>query len=233
VIDSQAARMQTSPLNHMRCRAKLHTDEAAVEYVPKSLTSALELNKVFLRLAPLEMDLGCGDGAFLAALAQENPAHNFLGIERLLGRVRSVCRKVARLDLKNARILRMQSDYAITHLLPSGSVTTFHLLFPDPWPKRRHHGRRVFTPEFVSSIHRALIAGGLFHVATDHADYYHQIERVIAAADIFVISREQYHFPPTSFEQKYVARGLSIHRLLLRKVSPVRYARVRHSSSPN
>ena len=233
MIDSQAARMQTSPLNHMRCRAKLHTDEAAVEYLPKSLTSALEFNKVFLRLAPLEIDLGCGDGAFLAALAQENPAHNFLGIERLLGRVRSVCRKVARLDLKNARILRMQSDYAITHLLPSGSVTTFHLLFPDPWPKRRHHGRRVFTPEFVSSIHRALIAGGLFHVATDHAGYYHQIERVIAAADIFVISREQYHFPPTSFEQKYVARGLSIHRLLLRKVSPVRYARVRHSSSPN
>src|SRR5438270_6123069 len=217
----------------MRCRAKLHTDEAAVEYLPKSLTSALEFNKVFLRLARLEIDLGCGDGAFLAALAQENPAHNFLGIERLLGRVRSICRKITRLDLKNARILRMQSDYAITHLLPSDSVTTFHLLFPDPWPKRRHHRRRAFTPEFVSSIHRALITGGLFHVATDHADYYHQIERVIAAADIFVISREQYHFPPTSFEQKYVARGLSIHRLLLRKVSPVRKARVRHPSLPN
>ena len=206
----------------MRGRAKLHTDEAAVEYVPKSPTSALEFDKVFSRPAPLEIDLGCGDGVFLAALAQENPAHNFLGIERLLGRVRSVCRKVARLDLKNARILRMESNYAVTHLLPPGSVTTFHLLFPDPWPKRRHHRRRAFTPEFVSSIHRALIAGGLFHVATDHADYFHQIERVIAATDIFVISREQYHFPPTSFEQKYVARGLSVHRLLLRKVSPVR-----------
>jgi tRNA (guanine-N7-)-methyltransferase len=130
--------------------------------------------------------------------------------------------RVARLDLKNARILRMESNYAVTHLLPPASVTSFHLLFPDPWPKRRHHRRRAFTPEFVSSIHRALIAGGLFHVATDHADYFHQIERVIAATDIFVISREQYHFPPTSFEQKYVARGLSIHRLLLRKVSPVR-----------
>ena len=206
----------------MRGGAKLHTDEAAVEYVPKSLTRALEFDKVFSRLAPLEIDLGCGDGAFLAALAQENPAHNFLGIERLLGRVRSVCCKVARLHLKNARILRMESDYAVTHLLPSGSVTTFHLLFPDPWPKRRHHRRRAFTSEFLSSIHRALIAGGLFHVATDHADYFHQIERVIAATGIFVISREQYHFPPTSFEQKYVARGLSIHRLLLRKVSPVR-----------
>ena len=206
----------------MRGRAKLHTDEAGVEYVPKSLTRVLEFDKVFSRLAPLEIDLGCGDGAFLVVLAEENPAHNFLGIERLLGRVRSVCRKVARLDLKNARILRMESNYAVTHLLPPGSVTTFHLLFPDPWPKRRHYRRRAFTPEFVSSIHRALIAGGLFHVATDHADYFHQIERVIAATEIFVISREQYHFPPTGFEQKYAARGLSIHRLLLRKVSPVR-----------
>jgi tRNA (guanine-N7-)-methyltransferase len=206
----------------MRGRTKLRTDQAAVEYVPKSLTSALEVDKVFSRPAPLEIDLGCGDGAFLAGLAQENSAHNFLGIERLLGRVRSVCRKVARLNLKNARILRMESNYAVTHLLAPGSVTTFHLLFPDPWPKRRHHPRRAFTPEFVCSIHRALITGGLFHVATDHADYFHQIERVIAATDIFVISREQYHFPPTSFEQKYVARGLSIYRLLLRKVSPVR-----------
>ena len=222
MVDSHAPRLETSPLNQMRGRAKLHTDEAGVEYVPKSLTRVLEFDKVFSRVAPLEIDLGCGDGAFLAALAQENPAHNFLGIERLLGRVRSVCRKVARLDLKNARILRMESNYAVTHLLPPASVTTFHLLFPDPWPKRRHHRRRAFTPEFVSSIHRALIAGGLFHVATDHADYFHQIERVIAATDMFVVSREQNHFPPTSFEQKYVARGLSIHRLLLRKVSPVR-----------
>ena len=206
----------------MRGRAKLHTNEAAVEYVPKSPTNALEFDKVFSRPAPLEIDLGCGDGAFLAALAQENPAHNFLGIERLLGRVRSVCRKVARLDLKNARILRMESNYAVTHLLPPGSVTTFHLLFPDPWPKRRHHRRRAFSREFLSSIQRALIGGGLFHVATDHAEYFHQIERVIAATDIFVISREQNHFPPTSFEQKYIAGGLSIHRLLLRKVSPVR-----------
>src|SRR2546430_8717024 len=78
----------------MRGRAKLHTDEAAVEYVPKSLTSALEFDNVFSRLAVLEIDLGCGDGAFLAALAQENPTHNFLGIERLLGRVQGVCRFV-------------------------------------------------------------------------------------------------------------------------------------------
>jgi tRNA (guanine-N7-)-methyltransferase len=206
----------------MRGRAKLQTDEAAVEYTPRSLTSALEFHRIFSHLAPVEIDLGCGDGAFLAALARENPAHNFLGIERLLGRVRSVCRKVARLELKNARVLRMESTYAVANLLPAGSVTAFHLLFPDPWPKRRHHRRRAFTREFLLAIHRALIPGGLFHVATDHADYFQQIERVIAATHIFAISREQNDFPSTSFEQKYVARGLSIHRLLLRKVSPVK-----------
>src|SRR5437870_1916370 len=220
MVDSQAARLETCPPN-MQGRAKLNTNEAAVEYVPKSLTSALEFDRIFSHFASVEIDLGCGDGAFLTAMARENPEHNFLGIERLLGRVRSVCRKVARLDLKNARVLRMESSHAVTNLLPAGSVTAFHLLFPDPWPKRRHHRRRAFTREFLLAIHRALIAEGLFHVATDHADYFRQIEKVIAATDIFAISREQNDFPSSSFEQKYVARGLSVHRLLLRKVSPV------------
>jgi tRNA (guanine-N7-)-methyltransferase len=206
----------------MRGRAKLNTNEAAVEYLPKSLTSALEFDRIFSRFAPVEIDLGCGDGSFLTAMARENPEHNFLGIERLLGRARSVCRKIARLDLKNARVLRMESSYAVTYLLPAGFVTAFHLLFPDPWPKRRHHRRRAFTHEFLFSIHRALIAGGLFQVATDHTDYFQQIEKVIAEADIFAISREQNNFPPTTFEQKFIARGLSVHRLLLRKVSPVK-----------
>jgi tRNA (guanine-N7-)-methyltransferase len=221
MVDSQAARLETCPPN-MRGRAKLNTNEAAVEYVPKSLTSALEFDRIFSHFASVEIDLGCGDGTFLTAMARENPEHNFLGIERLLGRVRSVCRKVARLDLKNARVLRMESSYAVTNLSPAGSVTAFHLLFPDPWPKRRHHRRRAFTHEFLFSIHRALIAEGLFNIATDHTEYFQQIEKVIAETDIFVISREQKNFPSTTFEQKFVARGLPVHRLLLRKVSPLK-----------
>ena len=221
MVDPRAARLETRLLD-MRGRAELHKNEVAVEHVPKSLTGALEFDRIFSRLAPVEIDLGCGDGTFLTAMAQEIPAHNFLGIERLLGRVRSVCRKVARLDLKNARVLRMESSYAVTNLLPAGSVTAFHLLFPDPWPKRRHHRRRAFNHEFLFSIHRALIAGGLFHVATDHTDYFQQIEKVIAEIDIFAVSREQNNFPSTTFEQKFTAGGLSIHRLLLRKVSPVK-----------
>jgi len=206
----------------MRGRTVLRKDEELVEYVPKSLTEPLNFSEIFPRSAPIEIDLGCGDGAFLTAMAHSHPEHNFLGIERLLGRVSKVCHKVAREDLKNARVLRIEVAYAVSNLLPAGSIAAFHLLFPDPWPKRRHHSRRAFTTEFLSRIHRALIGGGLFHVATDHADYFHQIEHVIAATNTFVVSAEQYHFPPTTFEQKFLIRALSIQRLLLRKASPVK-----------
>jgi len=206
----------------MRGRTELGEDEASVEYIPKSLTEPLNWGEIFPRSAPIEIDLGCGDGAFLMAMARANPDHNFLGIERLLGRVRKICRRVAREDLNNSRVLRIEVAYVVSNLLPDDSITAFHLLFPDPWPKRRHHRRRAFTIEFLSCIHRALIGGGLFHVATDHADYFRQIERVIAATNAFVVSAEQPDFPLTTFERKFLIRGLSIQRLLLRKHSPVK-----------
>jgi len=206
----------------MRGRTELPEDEALGEYVPESLTKPLNWGEIFPRCAPIEIDLGCGDGAFLMAMARANPEHNFLGIERLLGRVCKSCRKIAREDLKNVRVLRIEVAYAVSNLLPADSIIAFHLLFPDPWPKRRHHRRRAFTAQFLSCIHRALIGGGLFHIATDHTDYFHQIERVIAATDTFVVSAEQQGFPLTTFEQKFLTRGLSIQRLLLRKASPVK-----------
>src|SRR5256885_7481320 len=122
----------------MRGGTVLRKDEELVEYVPKSLTEPLNFSEIFPRSAPIEIDLGCGDGAFLTAVAHSHPEHNFLGIERLLGRVGKVCRNVAREDLKNARVVRFEAAYAVEHLIPPESVTAFHLLFPDPWPKRRH-----------------------------------------------------------------------------------------------
>jgi tRNA (guanine-N7-)-methyltransferase len=206
----------------MRGRAELREDEALVEYIPQSLMKPLNWDEVFPRRAPIEIDLGCGDGAFLMAMARANPEHNFFGIERLLGRVSKVCRKVARENLENARVLRLEVVHAVSNLLPADSIAAFHLLFPDPWPKRRHHRRRAFTTEFLSCIHRALIGGGLFHIATDHADYFRQIERVIAEADTFIVLAGQHDFPLTTFERKFLMHGISIQRRLLRKSSPVK-----------
>src|SRR5437773_10436191 len=106
----------------MRGRTELREDEALVEYIPKSLTEPLNWSEIFPRSAPIEIDLGCGDGVFLMAMARANPEHNFLGIERLLGRVSKVCRKIAHEDLKNARVLRVDVAYAIFNLLPADTI---------------------------------------------------------------------------------------------------------------
>src|SRR5438477_10051790 len=215
-------KLETCSTFLMRRRTQLTKDESLVEYIPKSMTEPLNLGEIFRRSAPIEIDLGCGDSAFLTAMARGNPEHNFLGIERLLGRVSKVCRKVVRENLKNTRVLRLEVAHAVSNLLPADSIAAFHLLFPDPWPKRRHHRRRALTTEFLFCIYRALIGGGLFHIATDNTDYFHQIERVIANVDTFIVLAGQHDFPLTTFEQKFLTRGISIQRLLLRKSSPVK-----------
>jgi tRNA (guanine-N7-)-methyltransferase len=206
----------------------------------ESYVDRLDLEKIFGRNAPLQVDLGCGDGSFLCALAQRNPGRNFLGIERLLGRIRSGARKAAALG--NLRLLRMESSYAVRYLLPPGSVEIFYLLFPDPWPKRRHWRRRIFSRDFLDSIAMALEENGLLRVATDHLDYFREIECVSRAHSQFeLVELTLFHrhpadettgwkpvphdtvsLPLTKFERQFRAQGVAIHWLELRKVSPVR-----------
>jgi tRNA (guanine-N7-)-methyltransferase len=183
---------------------------------PKSLVDPLDLTKIFGRKAPLHVDLGCGDGSFLCALAQRMPEKNFLGIERLLGRIRSAAHKAA--QISNLRLLRMESSYAVRYLLPAGSVETFYLLFPDPWPKRRHWRRRILNGDFLCAIGRALTGSGAFRIATDHIDYFEKIKETARANLDFVISESiNVDLPLTKFGQKFQAQGAAIHWLELRK----------------
>ena len=182
-----------------------------------SLVDRLDLEKIFGRKAPLHVDLGCGDGSFLCAMAQRMPDKNFLGIERLLNRVRISARKAATLD--NVRLLRVESSYAVRYLLPAESVEEFYVLFPDPWPKRRHQRRRVFSHDFLDSIVVALKAGGFLHVATDQFDYFQQIESLGRAHPGFeIVRRDDFIFPSTKFERKFREQRPPIYRRSLRKV---------------
>ncbi|MBV9008110.1 MAG: tRNA (guanosine(46)-N7)-methyltransferase TrmB [Verrucomicrobia bacterium] len=201
-------------------RRTLHPHEAAVEFVPGSTVEPLDFGEIFGRNAPVEIDGGCGDGTFLAVLAAQYPERNFLGIERLARRTDAVCRRIARLGLPNARVFRVDLIYAMARLIPADQVAAVHLLFPDPWPKRRHHRRRTVTAEFISSVHLALAPGGLFHVATDHAEYFRAIQRLISPETF--TPAERMALPQSKFEQQFAAAGAPIYRLLLRKVSPVR-----------
>jgi tRNA (guanine-N7-)-methyltransferase len=203
---------------------------------PESLIDRLDLEKIFGRNAPIYVDLGCGDGSFICALAERLPARNFLGIERLLGRIRSTARKAA--TVGNVRLLRMENSYAVRYLLPAGSVETFYLLFPDPWPKRRHWRRRTVTGEFLRAISQALAENGRFILATDHLGYFEKIEEIARANPDFTVApsgaadsfdlrshdggQARQVLPSTKFERQFRAQGTAIHWLELRKVSPVR-----------
>jgi tRNA (guanine-N7-)-methyltransferase len=184
-----------------------------------SLTNRLDLEKTFGRRAPLHVDLGCGDGSFLCALAQRMADKNFLGIERLLNRVRTSARKATTLD--NVRLLRVESSYAVRYLLRGESVETFYLLFPDPWPKRRHHRRRIVTPEFLSSIHGALEKNGSIYVATDDLDYFEKIKEIAESNPGFSIRDVNVELPQSRFARVFREKGAPIHWLELRKLSPV------------
>jgi len=164
--------------------------------------------------------LGCGDGSFLVEIAAANPARDFLGIERLPGRVRSAHRKITERGLANARVLLVETSYAVGRMLPAGSVTQFYLMFPDPWPKRRHWRRRVVTEDFLAAVHRALVPRGVLRIATDQIDYFQEIERLARESPHFVIEPDPEPPPARStFEKRF--SQCEIYRLRLLKVSDV------------
>ena len=206
-------------------RSKTVTEEAAhVEYVPSDVAKPVLLTELFPAAAPLELDLGCGDGSFIAALAAMHPERNYLGVERLLGRVRTACRRIAEQHLTNARILRVDIAEAAATLIPAASVDVCHVMFPDPWPKRRHHVRRTVTPDFLRAISRILRAGGLLRLTTDDEPYFAQMRIAAATVPAFEPANEESPLllPQSTFESRFVEAGLPIYRLVLRNVSPAR-----------
>ena len=199
------------------------TFSPVIELIPDSQIARLDVLQLFGRKAPLHVDLGCGDGSFLCQMALQFPKRNFLGIERLTKRVEKVRRKAEKIE--NVGILRADTLFAVRDLLPECSVEAFYLLFPDPWPKRRHQFRRIFTCDFLDAIAVALEQQGFLRVATDQLDYFHQIERLSRAHRQFQIVRQspdECVFPVTKFERKFREQGVPIYRLTLRKTSPVR-----------
>ena len=124
----------------------------------------------------------------------------------MLSRIRKVSRKIERRGLRNARLLRMEGYYAMNYLIPPESITAIYVFFPDPWPKKRHHDHRVFSPRFLEALHRSLRPGGAIHAATDHLPYFEEIHELLDGdvrfeeIEPFVPSeREQ-----TDFERYYV-----------------------------
>ena len=196
-----------------------HVHSRVISQSQYSLATPLDLARIFGRKAALHVDLGCGDGLFLCEMARRLPNKNFLGVERLSSRIRSSDRKAASLD--NVRLLQMESSYAVRYLLPPGSVERFYLLFPDPWPKRRHHRRRIITSDFLNSVHSALEENGAIYIVTDDVDYFAGITAIAESSSGFEMGDTDADLPPSRFGLFFRQRGASIYSLALRKISPV------------
>lgn len=191
------------------------------ELVPDDYFAAIDPDSYYPSDQPLEVDLGCGDGRFVLKMAAHYPERNFLAVERLLGRVRKVCRGAKRGDLENLRVLRLESLYTLEWLLPEASLDRVHLLCPDPWPKAKHHRRRLFQRPFLDAVVRVLKPGGELLFKTDHTGYfewseehlegYEGLQRVDWPEDAFF-------YPKTDFQIQWEAQGKVLHRL--RAVKP-------------
>jgi tRNA (guanine-N7-)-methyltransferase len=195
-------------------------EEQQYEVFPADLCQPLLPSEIFRNERPIEIDLGSGSGKFLVEAGLRYPERNFLGIERLLGRVRKTRRKACQLTLTNVRVLRVEIDYAVKYLLPPGSISRFHLSFPDPWPKRRHHSRRLVDEEFFGAIAAALDSTGELWVKTDHDEYFRWIEKIASVvSSTFNEASWEYEYPDTDFDETFAAENALIYRLRLRKIN--------------
>lgn len=190
------------------------------EFIPEDYFRRLAPNELFTNCSPLEVDLGCGDGSFALGMAHQFPERNFLAVERLLGRVRRVCRRANTAGLKNLRVLRLEARYSVEWLLPPSSVSRLHLLFPDPWPKARHHRRRLVQQGFLTALETILVPGGEFLFKTDHEEYFEwaQVELALFARfKSLEWNEEDFFYPQTDFEEQWRAEGRSVFQLRVQK----------------
>jgi tRNA (guanine-N7-)-methyltransferase len=178
-------------------------------YSLPSIIEPLDLADLFPKSQPLEVELGSGDGSFLLTFAALHPERNFIGVERLMGRIKKLDKKGRRMGLHNLRGVRIESVYFLQYLLPPGSVDELHIYFPDPWPKKKHHKNRLINERFPTLARRVLAPNGLVHLRTDDADYYEQMLDVFAKAAGFEKgdTPEELLTIQTDFEQDFQAEG--------------------------
>ncbi len=176
----------------------------------ESIVEPLDLAALFSKQQPLEVELGAGDGSFLVKFAALHPEQNFIGVERLLGRLRKIDKKGMRAGLTNLRLLRIEASYFLEFLLPQKSVTALHVYFADPWPKRKHRKNRLVNELFTELVRKVLSAEGTVYLRTDDADYFAQMTRVFDANPAFskIEVPAEVLSVVTDFERNFHLRGV-------------------------
>jgi len=203
-----------------------------------ALPVPLDPRTLFRRPAPVELEVGCGKGLFLATAAAANPAVDYLGIE-IAGPYATLCAgRLARAGLDNAVVIPGDARRLVETMLDDASLTAVHVYFPDPWWKARHRKRRVLAPEFLLHVARALVPAGLLHVWTDVEEYFLETVEHVAATGLFgppqtVVERPAEHDLDyrTHFERRTRLAGEPVWRTAFAR-NAVSAPRPRRSAEP-
>jgi tRNA (guanine-N7-)-methyltransferase len=179
----------------------------------------------------VEVEIGPGTGTFILGAASVRSHINFFGIERSRTRAGRLEAAIRARQLPNARVVTADAACIVAMIIPPLSVSAYHIYFPDPWWKRRHHRRRLFTPGFAAALAHTLIPGGHLHVATDVAETFAHIIETVGSCGSFrrLDATPMLRATATAFERKGLARGARISEVTLVKLGSD--ACKRHTSS--
>jgi len=179
--------------------------------------AVLDLDEVFSRSADRVLEIGFGNGVSLVHEAGENPEIDYLGVEVHEPGIGHCLVDAHEANLTNLRIIRHDAIEVLQHQIGDGALTRINLFFPDPWPKKRHHKRRIVQQSFLQLAACKLAAGGSLHIATDWENYAEHIDEMIVPSAVFTLSERRKHsgFEPldrqtTKFEQRGLREGHSI-----------------------
>ncbi|MCK4343587.1 MAG: tRNA (guanosine(46)-N7)-methyltransferase TrmB [Phycisphaerae bacterium] len=189
--------------------------------------SALEnfsWDAVFPVARPIELEIGTGKAGFLLRRARARPEHNFFGIEWANKYYRFAVDRMQRWKVSNVRILRTDAAHFIRVVCPRASLTALHVYHPDPWPKKRHHKRRLFQRPFVAAAVQCLLPGGHWAVQTDHAEYFEIIRHLLLNhPELIETPFDDLEFGveaarvATNFEIKYLKDGRRLCQLAVKR----------------
>ncbi len=182
----------------------------------------LDFERVFGRSAPCVLEIGFGMGEATAAIALARPADDFLCIDVHSPGVGSLLRRVAEFGLANVRVLQHDAVEVLAAMIPPASLSGVHVFFPDPWPKKRHHKRRLLKPAFVHELALRLAPDGYLHVATDWEEYAQEILAVLAAEPLLVNAADGFaarpdYRPLTKFEARGLKLGHGVRDVVFRR----------------
>jgi len=181
-----------------------------------------DLDTVFGRSAPKILEIGFGMGETSATIAAINPQNDYLGVEVHTPGVGSLCKLIAEGGLTNQRIIQHDAVDVLRNMIQPGSLSGVHIFFPDPWPKARHHKRRLIQPPLVALLSSRLKAGGYLHCATDWENYAEQMLAVLSAEPLLENTADGFaprpdYRPLTKFEQRGLRLGHGVWDVIFRK----------------